>query len=277
MVLARWLVVLLSLGYAVGAAYYYNCRIKQIWCYAGAPADRPPAAVAAAAPEDERPAVFGYGYPQPQLRPATWPAHRDSVLAALPPGQTLEIVGFYYADERPPEGFANMGMARAAALRRAIGDHLSEERILLAGRRLPAPDAARNGLYALSEFNYLAAEARAEVIELPDRIVIYFPAARAEGLLDSTVTTYLDRLTGQLELTGQRVRLVGHTDSDGSEALNLQLGTQRANTVRDVLLRKGLPPGRLTVESRGETDPVADNGSPVGKQRNRRVEVQLID
>ena len=278
MVFARWLVVLLSLGYAAGATYYYDCQLKRVWCYGGAATAAPRAAPPpVAAPDDARPVVFGYGYPAPRLRPARWPAYRDSMLRALPAGHTLEVVGFYYADERPPDRFANMGMARAAALRRAIGARLPDDRILLASRRLPAPDAARNGLYALSELNYLAAEARAEVVELKDRIVIYFPYAGTEGLLDAPVEAYLDRLVDQLELTEQRLRLTGHTDADGSEALNLQLGAQRAAAVRDVLVRKGVAPHRLLVESKGESDPVADNTSPVGKQRNRRVEVRLID
>ena len=278
MIFARWLVGLLSLGYLIGAVYYYDCQLKQVWCY-----DRPAAAVPAlppppaAAPDDARPVVFGYGYARPQLRAAAWTGYRDSVLAHLPAGQTLEIVGLYYADEPIPEGYPNMGMARAAALRRSVGERLPEEHILLAGRRLPAPETARNGLYRLSEFNYLAAEAKAEVVELPDRIVIYFPAAKSERAVDPQVERYLDRLAARIELTGQTVTLTGHTDTDGPAARNLELGRRRAEAIRTVLLEKEVPPGRIRVTSLGETDPVADNTSPLGKQRNRRVELRLVD
>ncbi len=77
------------------------------------------------------------------------------------------------------------------------------------------------------------------------------------------------------------VRIVGHTDSVGTDAYNQQLSERRARSVEQWLAANGgnLPP--MQAEGRGESEPVASNtgpngaDDPVGRQRNRRVDVLL--
>ena len=73
------------------------------------------------------------------------------------------------------------------------------------------------------------------------------------------------------------VRIVGHTDSTGSDAINDPLSMQRAQTVRDFLSTRGVPSHRMSVEGRGSREPIADNASEEGRARNRRVELFLAD
>ena len=73
----------------------------------------------------------------------------------------------------------------------------------------------------------------------------------------------------------QRVRIVGHTDNTGSDAVNNPLSVDRAAAVRDYLVTQGLASSRVQVEGRGEREPVADNASTDGRARNRRVEIFL--
>jgi outer membrane protein OmpA-like peptidoglycan-associated protein len=75
----------------------------------------------------------------------------------------------------------------------------------------------------------------------------------------------------------QRVRIVGHTDSSGSDAVNNPLSLDRAEAVRDYLVGQGVPATRVQVEGRGEREPVADNASLEGRARNRRVEIFLSE
>ncbi len=72
------------------------------------------------------------------------------------------------------------------------------------------------------------------------------------------------------------VRIVGHTDSNGREGYNMQLSRARAKAVLAVLIDEGkIDPVRLNAEGRGEAEPIADNGTPEGRARNRRVELFL--
>ena len=72
------------------------------------------------------------------------------------------------------------------------------------------------------------------------------------------------------------VQIIGHTDSDGDAAFNQTLSERRANAVADVLLNEGIPFGRIQAFGRGETQSVADNLTPEGKARNRRVEIVIL-
>lgn len=73
-----------------------------------------------------------------------------------------------------------------------------------------------------------------------------------------------------------RIMVAGHTDSDGSEALNQELSVKRAEAVRSALVAQGVAAGRITTQGFGETQPVADNASAAGKQLNRRVVVTIV-
>lgn len=75
------------------------------------------------------------------------------------------------------------------------------------------------------------------------------------------------------ENPGVRVRIVGHTDSDGDDALNLALSGRRAEAVKSELVNSfGIDASRLETEGAGEGHPVAPNDSSENKARNRRVE-----
>ena len=64
----------------------------------------------------------------------------------------------------------------------------------------------------------------------------------------------------------------GHTDSDGADDYNLKLSQQRADAVKDQLIKLGIDAARLTSKGYGETKPISDNNSLEGKANNRRVE-----
>ncbi len=70
-----------------------------------------------------------------------------------------------------------------------------------------------------------------------------------------------------------RVKIIGHTDSDGDDAKNLELSQRRAQSVKNELVSKfGIDASRIETEGAGETTPVASNDTPANKALNRRVE-----
>ena len=79
-------------------------------------------------------------------------------------------------------------------------------------------------------------------------------------------------------LAGQpntEVRIIGHTDSTGSDELNNRLSTERAQATKNYLVSRGVNANQVVVAGRGEHEPVADNSTDAGRARNRRVEIFL--
>jgi outer membrane protein OmpA-like peptidoglycan-associated protein len=72
-----------------------------------------------------------------------------------------------------------------------------------------------------------------------------------------------------------QVRIVGHTDNTGSDAMNDRLSLDRAGSVRDYLVDRGVNGSRIEIAGRGSREPVADNASAAGRAKNRRVEIFL--
>ncbi|MFK8045765.1 MAG: OmpA family protein [Crocinitomicaceae bacterium] len=72
-----------------------------------------------------------------------------------------------------------------------------------------------------------------------------------------------------------RIRIIGHTDSNGSNKYNNALSEKRATNVKNILISKGMPEDRIEIEYRGETDPVANNSTFAGKKLNRRVDFEF--
>ena len=73
-----------------------------------------------------------------------------------------------------------------------------------------------------------------------------------------------------------KIVVIGHTNSRGSEAYNLELSKKRAKAIRDVIIENGISSSRIAYEGRGESDPLYDNSTEEGFNANRRVEIKLI-
>ncbi|MEZ4291541.1 MAG: OmpA family protein [Myxococcota bacterium] len=79
---------------------------------------------------------------------------------------------------------------------------------------------------------------------------------------------------GLTQSSEERVLVVGHTSSEGSDAYNLDLSKRRARAVVDALVARGLERTRLEADGRGETQPIADERTDAGRSLNRRVEIE---
>ena len=69
------------------------------------------------------------------------------------------------------------------------------------------------------------------------------------------------------------VRIVGHTDSTGSDAVNNPLSVDRAASTRNYLVNRGVDGRRIAIDGMGERYPIASNDTAEGRARNRRVEI----
>lgn len=73
------------------------------------------------------------------------------------------------------------------------------------------------------------------------------------------------------------VRIIGHTDSTGTDAINNPLSVNRAASTREYLVAHGVSMNRIAIDGRGSHEPVADNSTSQGRAMNRRVEIFVAE
>lgn len=101
---------------------------------------------------------------------------------------------------------------------------------------------------------------------------ISFDTGRAD--IKPNFRSVLDQFAqGLRENQASTVRIIGHTDSTGSDAVNNPLSVDRAASTRNYLVDRGVAANRIAIDGRGEREPIADNNTDAGRARNRRVEI----
>jgi outer membrane protein OmpA-like peptidoglycan-associated protein len=104
---------------------------------------------------------------------------------------------------------------------------------------------------------------------------VYFDTNKSN--VKGTSATTLDKLAGIFkEYPNSNILVEGHTDSAGSDAYNMSLSEQRAQSVTKYLIGKGIDSSRFTTKWYGENQPKGDNATTEGKAANRRVELAIV-
>lgn len=115
---------------------------------------------------------------------------------------------------------------------------------------------------------------QSEVITLSDAGDVLFAFDKSD--LTPSAQSQLDSLMSKLQGADVvSIKVIGHTDSQGTDAYNQALSERRASAVAAYLLNRGLAPDKLTSEGRGEREPIADNETDAGRAQNRRVELHV--
>ena len=105
---------------------------------------------------------------------------------------------------------------------------------------------------------------------------ISFDTGRAD--IRSNLRPILDQFAqGLHSQPNTEIRIVGHTDSTGSDAINNPLSVNRAASARDYLVSRGVDGRRIQIDGRGSREPIADNNSDAGRANNRRIEIFLAE
>lgn len=138
----------------------------------------------------------------------------------------------------------------------------------------PPPSSVRTTSVAASGklSKRLASGACDGTVELPP---IQFAPGRND--LSTDVRKQLDAIPPALaRCEDGRVRVVGHTDTTGSERDNLSLSRARAVAIRKRIVAGGVEPSRVEIVAAGDDRPISTNGTPAGRAMNRRAEVSVV-
>ena len=116
-------------------------------------------------------------------------------------------------------------------------------------------------------------DGKAILVNLPDGVTFDTDSYALQPQFRPT----LDKIAGSLnDYPNSLIDVYGHTDSTGTPAHNQVLSENRARTVADYFAIRGVNAGRIRSQGFAATMPVADNATPEGRQRNRRVEIKIV-
>lgn len=278
-----FLVLLIFIAYALGARWYFFCELRGQCGDQEEVVDNRLKTLSL----HEKDTVLLKDYDQFQfdsarVRPNLNDNNRlflDSVAALLRgmPKKSLEITSLYRPSETAPVGyFENIGLARADYIRKELVRRgINEDRIDLD--------------YGFSDTEELAEPLDFEI----------FPTVESAGRLSYTLTnmtfsdanfefdsdvfkpgqallSYLDTVKVYLEMNpDNKILITGHTDRIGRENYNYTLGIRRAENARAYLKEKIGITAPIEVNSMGEKDPIANNSTASGRQKNRRVNFKI--
>lgn len=220
------------------------------------------------------------------------------------PERPLTVTGYYDPTETNATSLANLGLARAEAIRRFLmqqgipagslrtegvtksdltftptGDSIyggvafrfGEGNVVAPASPPPTPPAPVTLAGPTTEAALATAEKFTSVFKPID---LYFPLGGANYISTPDTRKFFSEAATYLAgHKDKKLVLTGHTDSAGPDAVNMQLSRDRANAVKTRLRQSGIDPVQMVVVARGETQPKANNSTPSGRRANRRVTV----
>jgi len=197
-----------------------------------------------------------------------WAQKKSEILSTKVEGKKLLIAGPYFKGENE-----NLGLTRAKNIAKLFLNDLTDSDIEFGSRLANNCKEAQKDVLGKSLFKWVTRNEH--VVEHHDKTYIYFKYNTDNPIDSENVVIYLDNLAKDLMSSGKSVQLTGHTDADGDQASNEQLGLKRANRGKTYLMERGVPEDKISVASKGKLEPLADNSTEEGKQKNRRVEIVI--
>ena len=179
------------------------------------------------------------------------------------------------AQSRAEEATAEASAAAAtlAAQKQELETRVGQSEAEVAKLRAERNDLEGRLQSSLSEVAQISQTARGVVVNLPD---ILFDTNKAT--LKQNAQVALAKLAGIVSLFPNiNLRVEGHTDSTGGDVINVPLSRERAQSVMDFLNSQGVAASRMKAEGYAARIPVADNATPEGRSKNRRVEIILAE
>lgn len=212
-------------------------------------------------------------------RGAGWDELKTSMLAGMTSDNVIEITGEYFENETNDTEHENLGIARATA----VGEMLKEENpdlnYIAKGEQVEEREGVRTNSFESLNYTWVASrdeeEMTIEISETNDAKIL-FPFNSTDRIESTEVSNYLTNVAERLSADSSlKAYIVGYTDNIGEPGANRRLSERRAKKIRDILKRQGVSHGQIVPSGRGEADSIASNGTPEGRQENRRVEITI--
>ena len=203
-------------------------------------------------------------------------AEPSYVLAPRDEKSEAELAALKAAREKAENELAAMKAAREKA--EAEMAAMKAEREKAEAERLAAEKAANDKAAAQQKAQQNAQQAKAEAQKKLEAIgaTVYFANAGTKAQFDEKTDDAIHAICDAMKADQNlKVTVYGHTDNTGSLKANMKYGKQRAQALKDYMVKLGAPAKNITCESKGPKEPIADNKTKEGRAKNRRATVEL--
>ena len=206
-----------------------------------------------------------------------WQAEIKSIKELQAEGKKLHIETPYYAGEENATEFDNLGLARANALKNILSASIDTTLIVTKAKQI-GDSTTKIPYYIEYDKKWIKWLIDNDFVqELDKKTLVHFPYNSTKAIKNEAILSYLDEVEKNMKAHPElKIQVVGHTDNKGRPAANKILGLKRAKRIKSWLVKKGVDADRIIVKSEGESQPIADNNTEEGRQKNRRVEISYI-
>ncbi len=187
-------------------------------------------------------------------------------------GKKLLVIGPYSAQETL--SVQHPGLKRAENLKQYLTRWIPDSLIKTDEVRVEVFDSTligfKNRLKTIQDNEF--------VQENNGKVLIYFPFNSDKQITTPEILEYLNELANELKKNpSMKIIITGHTDNIGDAQVNKKMGFFRAERIKKILLSHGVNESQIQTKSMGEEQPIADNKTPEGRKKNRRVEITIVN
>ena len=178
---------------------------------------------------------------------------------------------------------ATIGAVAGALLGAATSTKSDRKKAVLLGAGIGAVAGGGVGLYMDKQEDKLRKQLQGSgvsvtregnniILNMPSNITFDFDSTQLKPQFHNTLDSVVLVLN---EYKSTLITVKGHTDSTGAEKYNQELSERRAKAVLNFLIARGVPAARITAIGFGKTLPIASNDTAEGREKNRRVEIEI--
>ena len=176
------------------------------------------------------------------------------------------------------------GTGIGTALGAGVGALVGGEKGALIGAGIGAAGGAATGGYMDLQAKKLRQEllgTGVQVVQSGGTVRLIMPGNITFNTNESTIRPNFNKVLDSVakvinEYDKTKVQILGYTDNTGSDSINNPLSLARAQSISNYLVLRGVNAGRINAYGLGSKNPIASNGTPEGREQNRRVELSLV-
>jgi len=201
--------------------------------------------------------------------------YADSIIG-MSAENKIDIVGYFTSNEVNSTSFENLGTARAHLIKDLlINRGLDSNRVQVFGSQQVVNFQDSMAVLHMTDVS-ASLDMNSKDVQMVSHYgitEIYFPSNSKNEIKNEALDKYLSSLVSSAK--ENKIRLIGHTDNVGDEETNRALSLAHAYTIRNQLIKLGMPMTNIICEGKGSSQPKVNNSNSENRALNRRLEINV--